>query len=232
MPNAGVLSGIEELKGLINTLISDVDEEFIASLKPKAAKLFFTSADDKDTLYYKEGVNERISDKFKTELSVLPENTAFRKNGTWYIAEPNFARKEARRIFWTSRIAIEVEAGSVKVEPHSTEGIYSASPGFLAQGSLSELSVTAQPSILGPYNPYIFSSDPSKGIVISSGPQLNPYTSYVSVLGAPSEKKIVTHKGRDVYQVLWSAEVTLAKELKKAPLEDITHVEFNCQPVA
>ena len=54
LPNAHVLSNIEELKGLINTVVSNAGEEFISQLKPKAAKLFFVSADEKDTLYYKE----------------------------------------------------------------------------------------------------------------------------------------------------------------------------------
>jgi hypothetical protein len=44
--NASVLAGVEELKGLINTLISNVSEDFIEQLKPKAAKFFFVSAEN------------------------------------------------------------------------------------------------------------------------------------------------------------------------------------------
>src|ERR1035437_3602876 len=50
-PSAAVLSGIGELTGLINTLIANVDERFIARLQAKAAKLFFVSGERKDTLY-------------------------------------------------------------------------------------------------------------------------------------------------------------------------------------
>ena len=235
LSNAGVLSGTEDLKGLINTLISNVGEEFIASLKPKAEKLFFSSENDKETLYFRERLGERIAEKFKAELSALPESTTFRNNGTWLISQPNFSHKDGKRIFWTSRIAIEVEAGSVKTEPQST-GVanYLTAPGTpIVQGSLLE-SVRVQPSILGSPNPLtrFFGSDPSKPYVTGSNLLVNPYSSYLLFSDGPSEKKVVTHKGRDVYQVLWSAEVTLAKELKKAIIEDITHIDLNCQPVS
>src|SRR2546426_3264300 len=39
LTNSGVLATLEELKGLINTLVSQVDEAFLAFLKPKAEKL-------------------------------------------------------------------------------------------------------------------------------------------------------------------------------------------------
>ncbi len=121
LPNASVLSSIDELKGLINTLVSDVDEEFIAGLKPKATRLFFTASDDKDTqLFFKGDVQGRIRAKFKQELAARPEGTTFRSDGTWTVNYPNFARKEGRRIFWTSRIDIAVEAGNVTTERQSS----------------------------------------------------------------------------------------------------------------
>jgi hypothetical protein len=41
-----------------------------------------------------------------------------------------------------------------------------------------------------------------------------------------SPKRIVTHKGKDVYEVLWSTELTMAKELRKAAVEKVKHVEI------
>jgi hypothetical protein len=92
--NCVILAGIEELKGLINTLVSDVSEEFIGQLKPKAARLFFVGAEDQDTLYYKENIRGRIQEKFKAQLETNPEGTTFRTNGTWYINAPNFFKKD------------------------------------------------------------------------------------------------------------------------------------------
>jgi hypothetical protein len=222
MANANVLPGIEELKGLINTLISDVDEEFIASLKPKAARLFFTSDKEKEELYSKEKIRERLAEKFEAELSALPEGTAFRKNGTWLISPPNFARKEGKRIFWASRIAIEVESGSVTIErPSSVRSYLPAQSVVFGQQEPSWMKThNLSASIFGSYNP----------LIVGSEPKMEVFNTFASVLG-PSETKVVTHKGRDIYQVLWSTEVTLTKELKKAVIEDITHIEFTCQPV-
>jgi len=97
-PNAHVLPNIEELKGLINTIVSNVGEEFISQLKPKAAKLFFVSADEKDTLFYRENVKDQLKNKFASLLEATPEGTTFRENGTWRISGPNFSRKEGRRV--------------------------------------------------------------------------------------------------------------------------------------
>ncbi len=111
--NASVLQGTEELKGLINTLVSNAGEDFIAQLKPKAAKLFFVAGDEKEALFYKEDVKGRLENKFAAHLALRPEGTSFRTNLSWTISKPNFSRKQGRRIFWISRIEIEVEIGIV-----------------------------------------------------------------------------------------------------------------------
>jgi hypothetical protein len=77
------------------------------------------SADDKDTLYFKEKIGEQLRDRFKAQLEKKPEGTVFRKNLTWYINRPNFSRKDGRRIFWTSRIDVGMEAGIVIREEQS-----------------------------------------------------------------------------------------------------------------
>ena len=46
-----VLSSLEELKKLINTLVSRVDESFIQQMKVAAANLFFVSGNRKSNLY-------------------------------------------------------------------------------------------------------------------------------------------------------------------------------------
>src|SRR5260370_4340984 len=112
-PNASVLASVEELKGLINTIVSNVGEDFIALLKPKAAKLFFVSSDDKDVHIYKEKIVARLKDKISSDLEAKPPGAAYRENGTWRIDRPNFSRKEGRRIFWTSRIEVVLDAGTV-----------------------------------------------------------------------------------------------------------------------
>lgn len=115
-PNASVSANVEELKGLINTIVSNVSEDFIAPIKLKADRQFFVSSDDKETVFYREKISEKLEEKFKAELALVPSGTEFRKNGSWRIGRPNFARKEGRRVFWTSRITVEFEAGTVVTE--------------------------------------------------------------------------------------------------------------------
>ncbi len=226
LPNVSVLASMEELKGLINTLVSDVDEEFIARLKPKAEKLFFTSSDEKDSLYYKEDVRGRITEQFKTELAARPEVTAFRKNGQWWIGRPNFARKEGRRTFWISRIEIDVEAGNVTAEPESA-----------ARGLLDAVEGMTTPSVS--YVP-LYNQLSSQGVISGSYHHSSP-TSPASVVNSlwaggttliPLMNRVVTQKGKDVYEVLWSTELTLAKELKKGHIEEIKHIDINWQSIS
>ena len=99
LPNASVLATVEELKGLINTIVSNAGEDFIAQVKLRAAELFLFSSDDKETVFYKEKIDNRLEEKFKSELQAKPEGTTYRKNGTWFIEKPNFSKKEGRRIY-------------------------------------------------------------------------------------------------------------------------------------
>jgi len=209
-PNASVLASVEELKGLINTIVSNVGEEFIAQLKPKAAKLFFVSSDAKEVLFYKEKIRERLMEKFKSDLETKPQGTTFRENGTWRIDLPNFSRKEGRRVFWTSRIEIDVEAGTV---------ITQNEPSNLAAWVTGDRPVQQDPGS----TPYTFLSTP---ITLQSVLQNIDYRNLIS------EKKVISHKGRDVFETLWSTEVTMSKELKKPIIEDIKHIELSCQPIS
>jgi hypothetical protein len=54
-----VLSSIEELKGLINTLVSNVDEGFIQKMKAAAASFFFEQG-NQETYMYKQKIKETI----------------------------------------------------------------------------------------------------------------------------------------------------------------------------
>jgi hypothetical protein len=56
--------------------------------------------------------------------------------------------------------------------------------------------------------------------------QYTPSASVAPVFGT----RVISHEGRDIFEVLWSTEVTVAKELKKVVIEDVRHIELNCQP--
>lgn len=216
--NVSVLPGVPELRGLINTLISNVDEDFIASVKPKAANLFFTSGEDKTTLYFTEQIEKRIVGKFQNEFLAKPQNTTFRKDGQWYVSQPNFSRKEGRRIMWSSRIWVAVEAGNV---------VRSQEPGILGGSPAALTALTGSYSLADAYR--AITGREEKGVSGLFPASVRRLSDLMPLL--EPKKEVVTHKGRDVYQVLWSTEVTLKKELRKPKIDEITHVECDWQAV-
>ena len=121
--NASILANIGELKGLINTIVSNAGEDFIARMRSKAAKLFF-EPDDKNSLIYKAKIQERLKAEFSSVLAAKPTGTTFRDNGNWIVDIPNFAKKEGRTIFWRSRMEIEFKAGITRVSDAPTGAIF------------------------------------------------------------------------------------------------------------
>lgn len=101
--NVRIVADLDELKGLINTLVSEVGEDFIAELLPKAHSHFFVK-EDKTTLYYKEDIRKIIKEQFSSELASKPDGVTEMEPGTWYIGKSRFVKKEGQRIFWVNRI--------------------------------------------------------------------------------------------------------------------------------
>lgn len=134
--NTSVLKTVEELKGLINTLVSQVDETFLALLKPKAQKLFFIP-DDQSTFVYKQRVLEQLKEKFASELSAHPAGATSRKNGTWFVHPPNFVKKSGRRIQWASRIEVETEASKTIPYYFSSPSVESSRPQAISLNRLA-----------------------------------------------------------------------------------------------
>jgi hypothetical protein len=222
-PNVGILGSIQELKGLINTIVSNVGEDFIAQLSPKASQMFFISSDAKDTLYFKEDIGNKLQEKFKVQLNSRPDETEFRKDGAWYIYGPNFSRKEGRRIYWTTRIGIETEAGVFAKEPEPnlyTQALLPLlSEGLVKPGELAAPLLGLRRSAYEYYEvspPYRLSGS---------------WTSVGELMGSVG-KRVITHQGKDRYEVLWSTEVTQAKALRKSAIHDILHVELSWQPIS
>ena len=109
--NIRILSSQDELESLINTLISELPEDFAEELTKKASKLFFEKKNEK-TFYYKQGISDRIKEQYDTEgieKSPVPSLLKSTTGKTWWITEPVFMRKDKSRIYWTSTIQPEFE---------------------------------------------------------------------------------------------------------------------------
>lgn len=108
--NVRLLGSIEELEGLIDTLVSEVSEEFIADLKEKAGKYFY-QADEPESIYTKEKVWEQIRERFAAQLQALPEGAAGRDYyGNARLGPVRFSKKESQRVFWITRLSVELNA--------------------------------------------------------------------------------------------------------------------------
>jgi hypothetical protein len=220
MTNASVLSTLEELKGLINTLVSEVDESFLAVLKPKADKLFFIPK-DQSSLLYKEHVREVLTDKFATELAALPQGATNRTNGKWLVSAPNFVKKTGPRIQWTSRIEIEAEASRMPLTSAFASQV-NLVPAQPFQGIKDLLSAQAPPS--GKLSDL---SGWSWKMPIGMLEPKNYETIQIPTIG-----NVTTHSGLDSYEVFWSADVTTRKELRRPSIDEIKHVATTWEPIA
>jgi hypothetical protein len=206
--NVRILAGLNELESLINTLVSTISEEFAAKLAEKAARLFFEKGNDR-TFYYKESVGEKIKKQFSRELSntVIPGH--FRKPGTWWISNPIFMKKDRQCIYWTTGIEAEFEICHYE----SCDPPQYTLSGFPGPSGLAEIGKGLD-----------------LGLGIDSGVSLTPSFSSGPVLGQglPSQfapqKEVVDLKGKDKFEVHWSATLSQAQNLVTPKLESIEYV--------
>lgn len=107
--NVRIAATLDDIKGLINTLVSAVEEEFVKEILPLASRLFFKK-DDESTLYYKEEIHKRIEEEFSGELNNLPQGADRRRNETWYISASRFLKKYRQRVYWVTRVDVTAKA--------------------------------------------------------------------------------------------------------------------------
>jgi len=223
-PNVYVLRSLEELAGLINTLASTVDEEFISRLRGPGSELFFTQG-QQDTVFYKEQVKKKLSEKFADQLKSLPAGADARHNGTWFISKVEFQNKSGQRINWISRVTVEVKA--VKFESPATES---------SQFGLGDIGASGATSVPG----LIFTSTGEKlpvastattipgglwstGSTILTGGTLGGE----SVLSNLSWKRLerIVATGKTIFDVAWSVSVSTTGRLSRPRIEDLKFVE-------
>jgi len=106
--NVRILESANELEGLVNTLVSKVPESKIAEWQEKASSYFFEK-DDESSWYFREGIRKILSEEFPAELSAAPAGSNSRENGTWYISDPVFIKKERQRIHWMTQVQVDAK---------------------------------------------------------------------------------------------------------------------------
>jgi hypothetical protein len=211
--NVRILNSIEELKGLINTLVEQVREEFVTTYRAKAEEYFF-EADRKEGLFYKEKIRSRIEENFKEHLESIPKGSDERKNGTWHIGTPSFVRKERQRMFWATRIRIDAEAYKRTIQPSYYSGQVTLDSGqiTLKGRPFSTSSMPISPQVESYIFPGRLPSSESSMSVGSLFPDL--YT----------RSKELSGKGESVFQVVWSVVVTTRGKLSSPRVESLEYI--------
>lgn len=191
--NIRTLKSLEELESLVNTLTSNISEDFAKELGRKAEKLFFLK-DDEKSIYYKDNIAERINSRFSETLNnpIIPGH--LRKFNTWWITAPIFVKKNRQRIHWIS--VVEPEFEIYHYEPSPT-GSSERNSTFGLSGSIPPPTKARQLGLLGGLE---------------------------SLLGSSPGTQIIDHKGRERFEVHWSASVTQSKTLTKPTIDEIKYL--------
>lgn len=117
--NVRILTNLSELESLVNTLVSQVTEEFIAEIRDRISNYFFNKKDD-TCLYYTENISDKIREIYGEELKSVPAEELFRENDTWWISDPVFIKKERQRIHWLTPIKVDAKLYKYEFELPST----------------------------------------------------------------------------------------------------------------
>lgn len=123
--NVRLFETLDELKGLLNVLASEVELDFIDSVQEAVTKAFFVPKDT-TTLYYTENIRNKIEEKFKAQLEEIPAGARSRENGTWYVSPCQFVSKTGQRTKWKTRIKVDSKALTVGL-PEEPQGALSGS---------------------------------------------------------------------------------------------------------
>ena len=210
--NVHVLETVEDLTGLINTLVSKVTEAYINSIKEKARLCFF-DAEKEDGLYLKAKVKRSIEEEYGAALRELPDGATERRNLDWFIQAPNFVKKSGQKTFWNTRVRIETEAFKWSEEITLMPGAGAMTAGDIrltpAGGAITPGDIRLTPM-----------GDINTGKYVVSG--INDY----QMGGSPNTSGIRNVRtkvasGNTVFNALWSVLVTTRKELRNPKVEAI-----------
>jgi hypothetical protein len=212
--NIRIVKSIDELKSLINTLVSTVSEDLVAKIKEKATSYFFVP-NQEDTLYYTAEVRQAIEEKFKKELDEIPEGADRRENGTWFISTPGFLRKDGQRVTWIS--PIEVEAKAFKYERQSVALGTMVAPSVI-RPAITPYQFPMSGKIFQPALRDIYTTSTSNITTMS----LNSFAESIGLSAGPEK---VIAEGRTYFEVTWSHLLSTNQKFRSPRIDDIRFVK-------
>jgi hypothetical protein len=227
--NVSVLPSVEKLKGLINTLVSQVSEHRIGELRAKAEQFFFQEGSENKGLVFRDKVIERIAERLSEPSITVPEAATAHKPGAWLIGSSDFVRKEGRRFFWTTRIGVELSAYRHEApkyqqlqQPLPLNAAFTAPGGSNLQPS--GFSVTTTPAFIGSSTNMAAVSLADIGKFTSS-----PEALYAAPFGIAVRREVAT--GTASFDVEWSVSVDARGRLSRGKTQDIKFIEVTWTPL-
>jgi hypothetical protein len=211
--NVYILESLEALKGLVSTLGSAVDEQFIKGLQPKAVKLFYTPG-NRESLYYRWGVNEQLNKTLAAALVTLPSTADRYTVEEWSIATPRFSKKQGQKVSWVSRFEAALKAvKEVQVSPVQQSKYVIPSFSFPPSPDQNVLSAS------------IFGAPPGHGVVDPRfvAPVQSAFISTNWSNALSQEHQVATGTAR--IDVTWTVSVTTALALKSPKLDRVEFVD-------
>lgn len=215
--NSHAPCNLEEIRGLINILVSQVSEKQTERVRELARDFFFTPGAE-DSLFYKDGLQNKIEQKFHGELLSLPEGAERRSNDAWIITPPQFLKKELSRWTWISHITLEHSAYKTAYRPPAapTSGSY-VTGGF--------------PGLGGPLSGTIFPTGQTWGTIpvyttgIATTGFSGPMPASSSPLGyqPPSwvPREVLVATGKTVFEIEWSIVANDMFELSDSQINEV-----------
>lgn len=218
--NVKILPSLDELKGLINTLVSEVTEEFVAQLRERATAYFYSEGDDQ-SLYLREKVGDGIRAAFGDILKQAPEGTKRVELETVVIGTARFKAKAAQRVTWVSRITFRATAFRFEATPTAEPDPEIGGREFL---SVDPQRFDVMLPTLRQYAAHKWAAE------------AQPAWSDIATFTArhlQGFRKIPVKKGEIAFEVTWSVTVSANRQtFSGARVDEIRHVDSTWQSTA
>jgi hypothetical protein len=218
--NIQIFGSVDELKGLINTLISTVPEDYVAQMQEKAQEYFVKSLDPDKGFIFDLKIQEAVRNKCSDQLAALPDGATRRSNGTWQLSHPRFVKKDGQRMFWVSRFSIQAKAYKEipnQITSETLSGLNIATPYNIA----SSYNVLPATTIFGLSNPVVSANPPTIPKGFYGGGFGEAYTGSVKLIGNDT----LVASGKTLVDASWSASVSVKGIFSKPKLESIDFIE-------
>ncbi|GEM_PF-1110912 len=224
--NVRVLQSIEDLKGLINTLVAEISEEFVSTIQEKALPYFF-EVERNDTLYYKENIRNKIRENFQRELSETHGTIGYRENGAWRIGQSLFIKKQRQRVFWVNRISVDAETyRDIATSNYKFAPLEPVEPVSFWPGKDTNAIVYPTPASTQYFSAYpplrlsSFATQENESITLRQPDYDASHTTLTD-----SKEKVLVKKGKTIFEVTWSVAVTTNGRLSAPRIESIDFIE-------